>query len=711
MCHGVMEQRLFCSLIEDILMYEERKQIWKKLILGMCYYPEQWPKALWQDDLRRMKTCGVSVIRIAEFCWALFEPEEGTYDFSLFDSFLDLAEKEEMQVLFCTPTAAPPAWLTEKYPEVLNARIDGVKYRHGMRRHYTYNSPVYQRLCANIVEQTAAHFAHRSCIVGWQIDNEINCAMNEFYSESDTQAFRQFLKEKYETLDALNEAWGNVFWSQNYSDWSQVHLPRVTVYGTTNPHLQMDYIRFISDSAIRFCGFQAEILRRFIKPGDFITTNGLFDNLDSHQMTQKHLDVFCYDSYPNFAYAVVNGNKSDLKDRKWSRNLMKVRSVNPHFGITEQQAGACGWVNSVQNPAPKSPAPQPGQMMLWAMQSIMHGADFVEFFRWRTSVMGTEIYWQGILDWDNLDNRKTEELKQISLRMKQAADLAGASYEARVALVQDYDNLWDAQIDVWHGQMADESEKAIFTCAQLTHTPLDIINLSQETSLETLSRYKLLFYPHPLILKERTAELLHRYVANGGILIIGARCGMKDETGKCIMAPIPGLLAADTQTYVADSTLTGAQRPASLMDWDGRLIETGSFNEILAVKDNPDGPREAQILAEYTGGYYSEKPALCETIVGSGKILHFGGVFTRNNVEAFLDYAGEKDPLRCYITAPEVCETALRVKDGIRFLFVLNYSDQKQEIFLNREMTDIDTGKAMCGTVMLAAFETRIYRL
>ena len=156
-------------------MRATQKHGWDGLSLGVCYYPEHWDKSLWRDDLRRMKAVGLFTVRIAEFAWTMLEPREGVFDFALFDAFLDLAEAEGMKVIFCTPTATPPAWLTEKYPQVLNCRIDGAPYRHGMRRHYNYNAPIYREKCAIVVERIAEHYAKRPCIVGWQIDNELNC--------------------------------------------------------------------------------------------------------------------------------------------------------------------------------------------------------------------------------------------------------------------------------------------------------------------------------------------------------------------------------------------------------------------------------------------------------------------------------------------------------------------------------------------------------
>ena len=285
-------------------MRAEQNFKWEKLSLGTCYYPEHWDKSLWRDDLRRMKENGIFTVRIAEFAWNKIEPAEGEFTYEFFDEFLDVAEEEQMKVIFGTPTATPPVWLTEKYPEVLNCRLDGTPFYHGMRRHYNYNSPIYQELSARIVKKVAKHYGKRPCIVGWQIDNELNCEVDEFYSESDTLAFREFLKKKYKTLDALNEAWGTIVWNQTYTNWKEIYVPRTTVHDSTNPHQVLDYYRFISDSTLRFCKMQSDIIRKYKKPEDFITTNGIFGNVDNHKMEDECLDVLTYDSYPNFAYCL-----------------------------------------------------------------------------------------------------------------------------------------------------------------------------------------------------------------------------------------------------------------------------------------------------------------------------------------------------------------------------------------------------------------------
>ena len=699
-------------------MRKEQNFKWNTLNLGTCYYPEHWDRSLWEEDMRRMLDAGIGTVRVAEFAWSKFEPTEGNFTYAFFDDFLDVALKCGMKVIFSTPSATPPAWLTEKYPEVLNAKMDGTLYRHGMRRHYNYNSPKYRELVRRIVDKIGAHYAKHPAIIGWQIDNELNCETNEFYSESDTVAFRRFLKDKYGSLDALNEAWGTVFWNQTYTSFDEIHVPRTTIHNSTNPHHVLDYTRFVSESTISFCRMQSDILRRYVKKGDFITTNGMFGSLDNHRLADEALDVYTYDSYPNFAYLLGENpvRSSDLKDRHWSRNLSEVRSICPHFGIMEQQSGANGW-----NTRMEAPAPKPGQMMLWTMQSIAHGADYVSFFRWRTCTMGTEMYWHGILDYDNRDNRKLEEVKMIRERVEKIREIAGAKYKAAFGLVRDYDNDWDAEIDIWHKRLSSASEDAVFTASQLTHTPMDFVNLTDETDPAELADYPLLIYPHPLILTEKRAAILEQYAENGGTLLIAARTGMKDITGKCVMTPMPGLLADLTGSDVREFTYVGPADEQQSMTWDGKRlltdetqnvncggekIPTGIFSDIL----EPTLP-DARVLATYDMDYYKGSAALIERKVGKGRVLHFGGTFTAENTKAFLRYAGICSPYEEYVELPEECELVIREKEGRTYLFVLNYTRQPQKIFLKRSVVDMDTGADSCGEVCLPAYGTKVYVL
>jgi beta-galactosidase len=681
---------------------EKQRFQFKEMTAGVCYYPEHWPKEMWRDDLRRIREAGISVIRIAEFAWTIFEPAEGTFSFDFFDEFLAVAEEEGIRVIFGTPSATPPAWLTEKYPEVLNARKDGVLLRHGGRRHYNYNSPVYRKLTARIVEQLARHYGQHPCLVGWQIDNELNCETSEFYSEADHAAFRSFLKEKYGTLDALNDAWGTVFWSETYTDWEQLHCPRPVINNGDNPHLMLDYRRFVSASCLTFAGMQAEIIRKYKKPGDFITTNGLFGDMDNHKLQQDSLDIYTYDSYPNFAFEIDRDPKhsKDLNDRKWTRNLTETRSVCPHFGIMEQQSGGGGWTSRMEMPAPR-----PGQLTLWAMQSVAQGADFISFFRWRTCAFGTEMYWHGILDYDGRDNRKLAEVKDFISKMKTLDPVCGAENAAGFALLKDYDNIFDSETDIWHRRIASASEKEIFAASELNHTPYNIVYMKEETELAELAAYKVLVYPHPFIMSEKRAEVLKQYVANGGTLIVGCRSGLKDMNGKCVMLPQPGLLQELTGTDVRDFTYTSPNEDEIFAVWNGEKLMTPVFNDVLTALPG------TEVLAAYGNGYYKGEAALTRHAYGKGQVLHLGSTFTREGFARILDYAGALEPFREIVTAPEDVEVVLREKDGQRFLFVLNFMAEERTITLHKPGTLLYTGETVQGEVTLPAFGTAVYRV
>ena len=673
----------------------------KTMSVGVCYYPEHWDESLWQSDLERMLENGIHTVRIGEFAWSIMEKEEGQFDFSFFDRFLALCESAGMQVIFGTPSATPPAWLTTKYPEALNANADGVIFRHGGRRHYNYNSPIYREKVALLVGKMAEHWGHHPAVVGWQIDNELNCETNDFLSEADGNAFRTFLQEKYETLDALNAAWGTVFWSQTYTDWAQIDVPHTNAIKSHSPALLLDYVRFVSHSALSFAAMQADILRKYMDPRMMITTNGMFGRMDNHRMAREILDTYMYDSYPNFAYAIdQDWDKENLHDRQYSLNLTHVRSVCPHFGIMEQQSGANGWYNRME-----ASMPRPGQLELWAMQSVAHGADYVSFFRWRTSPVGTEIYWHGILDYDNRDNRRLKEVRKFAQDLDQLQEVCGADSDAKFGVLETYDNLFDADVDHWHGRVHQASEQGIFEAAQETHTTFDFVDLRAETKVEDLLKYPVLFAPHFVILREEETALLKAYVEQGGTLIVGCRTGYKDETGKCPMHPMPGLLSELTGTTVEEYTFRSPAEEIAEADWDGKKLNVDCFMESLCPQEG------TEVLARYTSSFLEGEPVLTERRIGEGRVLHFGGVFTRQAARRFLKNLDLAEPYSDLIKAPDEVEIVGRVKDGGKWLFVLNYLPEEAEIRLSEKMVSLLDGSEAEGHVRIPPYGVAVFRV
>ncbi|MBB3114163.1 beta-galactosidase [Paenibacillus phyllosphaerae] len=669
-----------------------------ELTLGVCYYPEHWPEELWEDDFRRMREMNISVIRMAEFAWAMLEPEEGKFDFGFFHRVMDLAHRYGLKVILGTPTATPPAWLTHKYPEVLNANVEGVLYRHGMRRHYNYSSPKYRELCAIIVRKMVDAYKDHPAVIGWQIDNELNCEMNVFYSEADHVAFRAWLQERYATLDKLNKAWGTVFWSQTYTDWEQVYLTRPMVNQSPNPHLALDEKRFISANAISFARIQADLIRE-LAPHHWITTNGTFGHLDSHELTDELLDFYSYDSYPQFSTIFPSDDENPLADRAWSLNLSNTRSISPNFCVMEQQSGPGGWVDRIEMGTPR-----PGQIRLWSYQSVLHGTDLLVYFRWRTATMGTEIYWHGINDYHNRPNRRVREVAQVGEEFgKIGALIAGATYQAEVAILQDYDNVWDGELDRWHGPLQWKSVRAWYKQLQYRHIPADLITLRAKTDLDDLAKYKVIVYPHAAIMTDETAELLTKYVEQGGKLIFGARTGYKDMTGQCYMRPFPGPVAELCGITIEDFTLIKGTVGVAELQWEGSSLPAGTkavgFNEVLSIEGT-----DVDIVAAYATEYYKGMPALTRRAVGEGKVWYYGAAFSEPVVDALLEEIGLVALAADWVEAPAEVEVGIRSNKGSDYLFLLNYASEPVLLTVKQSTTDLLSGAQLEGSTELPAY-------
>ena len=666
------------------------------LNLGVCYYPEQWEESLWEEDFRRMRDMCISVIRIGEFGWSIIEPEEGVYCFDFFDRVVALASSFGMKIIMGTPTATPPAWLTELYPEVLNATQEGIVFQHGGRRHYNYSSEKYREFCANITSQLAEHYKDHPAIIGWQIDNELNCEVNVFYSEEDHRLFRKWLKDKYENLEKLNHAWGTVFWNQTYSDWSQVHLLRPNASNSPNPHQALDEKRFISDNTISFAQLQSTILRSTVKR-QWITTNTLFGHLDYHKLTNETLDFLSYDSYPLFSTVRPEPGQDPLLDRKWSMNLSVVRSVSPNFCVMEQQAGAGGWVNRVAIPSPR-----PGQIRLWTYQSIAHGADMVTYFRWRTATVGTEMYWHGINDHHNQPNRRMEEVKLVGSEIVSIGDkIIGTKYEAKVAIMRDYDNEWDGELDNWHGPMDRQSVLEWYKALQYSHVPTDFIYINEESKLMDLLKYDLIVYPHPAIMTKEIAELVAQYVVKGGTIIYGCRTGYKNELGHCNMAIYPGPIADLCGISIEDFThVIPNENPTNIsFNNDEVCYNADLFNEILRPESS-----SVEVEAEYTSKYYKGKPALTKNKVGHGFAWYYGAAFNQKVVYEILKRINMVSPIDDICDLPKEIELSIRQSKEKKIYFLLNYSSDSVEIMFKQRVKDILTNQCYQGNVALEPY-------
>ncbi|MGB8451581.1 MAG: beta-galactosidase [Anaerocolumna sp.] len=576
----------------------------KEFLLGVCYYPEHWNRTLWEEDFCRIAELGFNVVRMGESAWSVWEPEDGIFSFELFDTAIELCQKHNLKVILGTPTYSPPAWLTSRYPEVLRKDFNGTVMQHGSRRHYNYTSGIYLKLCQRIVSTLAEHYKNNTTVIGWQIDNEMNCHMDVSFADCDHAAFREWCKAKYKSLEALNFSWGTSFWSQTYNDWNQVFLPRPTVT-YHNPSQRLDFYLFTSDTAISFAVNQSSILKN-IAQKQFLTHNGMFSNIDYHDLNQEALDFLAYDSYPAFQF-LNPALPPHFKDRLQGRNLSRVRGISDKFIILEQQAGPGGQSGNILNRFSfgdyLQPTPKPGQMRLWAWQSIAHGADSLLFFRWRTSPVGAESLWHGLNHYGNQPNRMLDEARTLAGNVKAVSEvLLNTSCKRETAILYDYANDSNNKIDGYIGSEEWKSEDSIYIALNERHFMTDLLPAKRLKETSLIDQYRLLFYPNAQLLETETVSLLKRYVNNGGTLVLGPRSGYKDGSNHCYMLPFPGILKDLCGIEISDFTMVMKDSLSQMEFCETKVISTApAFNEIISVYH-----KDVKVLARYLDDYYTD---------------------------------------------------------------------------------------------------------
>ena len=645
---------------------------------GVCYYPEQWPESLWESDARQMQECGVNTVRLGDFGWALMEPREGRYDFSLFDRAVETLGRHGIKTIFATPTATPPKWLTFKYPEVLGVSGTGKPVNDQSRRQYNYNSPVYRRLSRKIVEALAQHYRDNTNIIGWQIDNEMNNENPEDFSDSTRVAFRTWLRQKYLTLDQLNARWGTVVWSQTYSDWDQIDLPFPTP-AFHNPALMLDFRRFTSDSATGYLNDQVEILRRY-RPHDFLTHNGAFHNINYYGFSRA-LDLHAFDNYPTF----------EANPRyPTGAALTLVRGFNGRMMIMEELSGPAGQTYMLRTP-------QPGQTRLWAMQAIAHGADGLLHFRWRSAERGAEEYWFGVLDHDNIPRARFEDFKQEGREMaKLGPQIVGSKVVSDIAVIKDFEDEWvfDYQFLTKEIKIAGVYD-ALFQAASEQRHNLDFVSPTAD-----LTRYKLVFAPQLALMDDNLARRLKRFVEQGGILIMSAHSAIKDRDNAFTMATIPigltnvfGVELDSFQTYQPPSGTNN-----SVAFGDGNAVPVSVFAEVLH-------PTTASVIGHWASDYLKDSPAATEQPFGKGKAVYYGSLFNLDAARYLVKRYAADAGLKPLLTGvPDQVEVTRRTKGATDFYFLLNHGDTPATVNAGDGFNDVLNDKASTPTFTLPPF-------
>jgi len=487
--------------------------------LGVCYYPEHWARERWSADFDAMRDIGIRFVRIGEFAWSRLEPNPGEYRFEWLQDVLNLAAQRQLSIVLGTPTATPPKWLVDQMPDMVAIDANGLPRRFGSRRHYCFSHIAYRKECERIVTKLAECFGEHPAVAAWQTDNEYGCHSTVIsYSASALLAFREWLKCKYISIDGLNQAWGNVFWSMEYRDFTEIELTNLTVT-KPNPAHQLDFMRFSSDQVKSFNQLQVEIIRKY-SPGRTILHNFMGGFLDfDHFKLSEDLDAAGWDSYPL-------GFLSELKAPDWHK-IKYLRSGDPDFvGFHHDLYRACGqgrwWVMEQQpgpvNWAPYNPSPYPGMVRFWTHEAFAHGAEVVSYFRWRQAPFAQEQMHAGL----HLPNGEPEsaatEARQV---VQELARLnLGAVAPANVALVYDYQAAWTIGIQS-QGSEFSYPDVVLGFYRAFRRLGLNVDVVSQKASLDP---YALVAIP-PLPIVE--PELVESLKSFRGQVLIAPRTGSK----------------------------------------------------------------------------------------------------------------------------------------------------------------------------------------
>lgn len=622
---------------------------------GVDYYPEHWPRERWETDAKLMQDMGVQVVRMAEFSWFKMEPNKGEFHFEWLEEAISLLDKHGIKTILGTPSAAPPAWITEECPQILPIDRQGRVRHFGGRHHDCQSNPVYREHIRRFVTAMSKRFADNPGVIGWQIDNELgNSHGNLCMCDSCKARYQQWLENKYKNIETLNEAWGTAFWSQGYNSFSQIGTPLITAVGE-NPSAMLDWKCFCSDLIVDFAKWQADIIRENC-PNHFVTHNYMcFDDKVNYYDLGEVLDFVSNDIYP-----AGNWQKQPHQpnhEMAASHDVVRSYKKKP-FWMMEQQAGIAGW-------GTMGHAVEPGQMSVWAMQSVAHGADAVVFFRWRTCAIGTEQYWHGILGHSGRPGRTYEEAKKLIAQFApHMEEFQGSMPNPEVAIVHSFRQNYALQIqpnhpDLWYVGQLYQYYKAFYD----KQIPVDFVQ-----NMDDLSQYKLVVAPLQYLMTPELEQHYIDYVAKGGHLILTMRTGVKDANNLCMTdRELPGRLGDICGIEIAEYDCLFQK--AGSVRYDTKEYPIEKWADIITLQS-------AKAIAQYGMNFYKDTPAVTENVYEKGMVWYIGTEPTEELIADLTEYFVATSDISRLGTATEGVELMARESAGQKWLFVINHSNE-----------------------------------
>ncbi len=650
-----------------------------KLYFGAAYYPEHWSLAQWPQDIRLMQQAGVNVVRMGEFAWSSLEPSEGQFEFSWLDDAIGLLSQAGIDTVLGTPTAAPPAWLVEKYPQILPLDETGRRVQFGNRCHYCVNSSEFHQATTRIVQAMADHFGAHPQVIGWQIDNEYNRVC---YCDHCRQLFQQFLAEKYGSLDELNRRWTTAYWSQTYSDWQQIPIP----VGPHHPSLMLEFKHFVTASYRKLQSVQLNVLRPRLREGVWTTHNfmGWFDAFDHNDITAD-LDMVSWDWY------VGTGHHDHLSSGAIHDLTRGFKQKN--FWLIETQPGNVNW-QKVNNSLNK------GEARAMAWHAIGHGADAILYWQWRSALGGQEQYHGTLVDQSGQPRPFFEEAQLLGKQMKTVSGLlAGSQIKSGVAMLNSYDSRWSIEFQPHHADFDYVTHfNHYYRPMAINNVGVDIISAD-----EPLDGYKLVIAPALLILEEGCVEQLTAFVQKGGHLVLTIRTGMKDDLNTLLPSRQPGRLAKLSGVEVEDYYALDEAVPVEGEWFTGHSHQWAERIRILDQQDTA-------IIARFgkSNGWLDGQVAIVAHPFGKGTVYTVGAYLDKTSQQKLMEYVLESAKIPVIKTEQDI-EVCTRLDPtGQAILIVVNHAPTQHSFVLPWSAREHLTGQTRQGSIILQPYDVAI---
>lgn len=585
--------------------------------IGVYYYPEHWPENQWERDIKRIAELGFEFIHLAEFAWIQLEPEEGKYDFEWLDKVVDLAAKNQLKVIMCTPSPCIPAWMSKKHPEVLAVDENGRRvYHNGSRLTASLANPIYQYYVERIVRKMGEKYGNDDHIWGWQIGNEPHIQTVYDYSPSAEKEFISWLKNKYQNLDALNKAWGGAFWSYAFTDFNEIKIPNPTISGV-NPHARLDFQLYTGEEIARDINDQANLLQGIASEDQWITTNYAYfkflANVDPF-LTRQSLDFSAHTMYLTSGW--LNSSGDELAYRlgsgmELSFSAELAASTHGYTGIMELQPGQINWGNI-------NAIPLPGAVRMWVWHAFSLGDEFICTYRYRQPLYGGEQFHHGIMMTDGVTvNRGGEEflqaLKEIESIEGQLDANASSEYidQTKTAFLMSYKNILDME-NYKHHEDWDSWQHiyTYYTALKRMGVQVDFIQEDMEWSVD---EYPFMVVPAYQTISKETINRLQKYVDEGGQLVLSTRTGLKDPNGHLwemkLQEPIWNLIGSEIQIY----DHLPAAHPGKI-SFENESYSWHTWGTLLSPKTG------TKSWASFTDQFYKDSPAVTHKNNGNGSV-------------------------------------------------------------------------------------------